>query len=151
MFFLGEARGKIELIRLKPCWALGGLAPINSRFRQPKADVPSSRIDRPPRFAERHCMHYDGILEGDSFQHPHSSMNRPRQFSPQQIATCLAFGIGVVVGTVTGYIAYAAGSGAEGAMSLENWLRYPFRLSGLWWAMGGGIIGVAWLYVKRHS
>ena len=66
-----------------------------------------------------------------------------------QAALAIAVIIGIVAGVIVGYIVYAISRGAGGAMNFGLWLEYPLRHRVFWWAIVGGIIGAAMLYVKH--
>ena len=72
-----------------------------------------------------------------------------------QIALLLAVILGAALGSVLGYLAFAAAQGASGAPSFDWWMwaRWPYTNStksgGFWWMIFGGIAGGAFLYVYR--
>jgi hypothetical protein len=68
-----------------------------------------------------------------------------------KLALGLSALIGLVAGVVVGYLVYATGSGADGAVSFGYWVDHPIRRGGLWWGLIGAAIGAAVVYVKRHS
>src|SRR5690349_10813160 len=63
-----------------------------------------------------------------------------------QLGLLIAALIGAALGAVLGYFVYAVGWG-EGAVPFENWIWRP-SLAALWWALFGGVVGAASIYVR---
>ena len=77
-----------------------------------------------------------------------------------QIALAVAALIGMIVGPVVGYIAYAAGAGAGGAVDFSYWIWTCAAFSGrdscafssfssIWWSFAGAIVATGIVYVRR--
>jgi hypothetical protein len=67
-----------------------------------------------------------------------------------KIALALFAFVGAVIGSALGYLAYAAGSGSEGAEGFSIWMfrEWPFVWNNLqsghyWWTIFGAMCGVA--------
>lgn len=76
-------------------------------------------------------------------------MNPKNWSRNEQIAAVITAIVGLFIGIVVGYIVYATGRGAAGALPFGRWLDYPLRLGVVWWALTGATIGVAVIYVRR--
>ena len=63
-------------------------------------------------------------------------------------ALVLTTAIGICLGLVVGYLAYATGSGDERAAPFTHWIDYSFD-SGIWWGLFGGTMGAAIIYVVQ--
>ena len=77
-----------------------------------------------------------------------------------QIALGVAAVIGMIVGPVVGYLAYAAGAGAGGAVDFSYWIwkcevfsprnSCAFSsFSSVWWSVAGAIVAAGIVYVRR--
>ena len=68
----------------------------------------------------------------------------------QQIALALTILLGVVLGITVGYVVYASGRGAGGALSFSYWLElsFRFRRAGIWWGLTGGGVASALFYIR---
>ena len=67
----------------------------------------------------------------------------------EQVALGIAVVVGAALGIVLGYLVYAIGSGADGALPFSYWLESPIRSAAIWWALFGAAIAVALIYIRR--
>ncbi len=82
----------------------------------------------------------------------------PRDWKKEdRIACVIAMVLSAVVGVVAGYIAYAAGTGADGATNITHWAttyafnfnRYAIGPGAFWWASLGAIFGMLSFCVRQ--
>ncbi|MDB6043563.1 MAG: hypothetical protein JWM63_2114 [Gammaproteobacteria bacterium] len=73
-------------------------------------------------------------------------LNWPKR---HRIALGLGIAVGALAGTITGYVVYGVGQGADGGVSFGYWINSPFRFEGFWWGVAGGTAGAAMFYIKR--
>jgi len=76
-------------------------------------------------------------------------MNPFNRSGNEKVAAVLTVVIGVFVGVIVGYFAYAVSGGADGASSFARWLDYPLRSGWIWWALTGAVVSVAVIYIRR--
>jgi hypothetical protein len=73
-------------------------------------------------------------------------MNPIRWSKGYKAALILALAIGISGGIILGYLVYATGSGADGAISFKYWInRSGVYLWGIW----GAAISVALIFIKH--
>lgn len=65
-----------------------------------------------------------------------------------KLALAIAATIGAMTGVVVGYLVYAVGRGAAGAIGFSRWLQYPIRFDIVWWAIFGLLVAIAIVVIK---
>lgn len=105
-----------------------------------------------PRRGRADVARQDRVRQG-------SSVNPLTWKREHQIALVLAVVVGMVLGTIVGYVAYAAGSDASGARRFGSWMwtcrafnRYGCMYDSfwnIWWTITGGAVGAAVVYIRR--
>jgi hypothetical protein len=78
-------------------------------------------------------------------------MNPAKWPRDHQVALLIALVIGAVTGILVGYVIHAVGSGADGSVSFNYWLKRPFRNGGVWWSLLGAAMGGGLIYIRRMT